>query len=67
MVVATEMEILTALGKDDITEKKADGSDITQITLAYKIRGLVLCVEFGLETSRIPRLNYYPSPPLLLI
>ena len=53
-----------ALGKDVITEKMAEGSDITQIGLAYKIRGLVLSVKCGLETSRIPGLNYCPSPPL---
>ena len=64
LVVATEMEILMGLGKDDITEKMAKGSDFTQIGLAYKIRGLVLCWQFGLKTSRIPGLNYCPSQPL---
>ena len=51
-----------ALGKDEITEKMAEGSDITQIGLADKMRGLVLCMKCGLETSRIPGLNYLPSP-----
>ena len=60
------MEILMALGKDDITEKMAEGSEIIQIGLAYKIKELVLCVKCGLETSRIPGLKYSPSPPLAL-